>query len=184
VSSKRQDEYSLDKVELVGLESRSDGRHLTNQQLVHHERVIESQQNISEEVLKGIEEQENCCIEVQSGIFSVKDQIESKKGPLDFPFNGIFGVGSVTFFQMLFQKLKGGFLISFSLTIIFAILYLMGGYYIKIYSVYSQNEKGDNTATQQNLTCFGLLFMLLFFLRYTMCMGYLFSFTVSLVLKK
>lgn len=109
MSSKRQDEYSLDKVEQVGLESRSDGRHLTNQQLVHHERVIESQQNISEEVLKGIEEQENCCqenccIEVQSGIFSVKDQIESKKGPLDFPFNGIFGVGSVTFFQMLFQK--------------------------------------------------------------------------------
>lgn len=132
--------------------------------MTHHDKVIESQQGIHNEVLKGAEEQENCCFKLKSGIGSRKDQVESKENPFDFPFEAIFGIGSLTFVQIFFQKLKGRVIVSFSLTFVFGTLYLMGSYYIKVHSVYSQKKEGPTTYKQQTLfvlayfSCFSFSF--------------------------
>jgi len=123
--------------------------------------------------LKGVEQQENCCFELKSVIDSVKDHIESKDNPFDFPFKAIFGIGSLTFVQMFFQKLKGTIIVSFSLTFVFGTLYLMGSYYIKVHSVYSQKKSFSYVLQTTNFICFSIVFMLFLFLCDPMCLVYL-----------
>ena len=123
-------ELLVEKVEQVGVESKAATILLTNQGLVHHEKILESQEGIHNEFLKGIEQQEHCCIELKSGIDSVKNQIDSKDSPFDLFLKAIFGINSAVVVQMFFQKIKGGLLVSFSLSFVFGSLYLMGSYYI------------------------------------------------------
>lgn len=118
--------FLIEKVEKFGVESKAGTILLINKGLGHHDKIIESQQGIYNEVLKDIEQQENCCFELKSGIDSVKDHIESKNNLFDFPFKAIFGIGSATFVQMFFQKLKGRVVVYLSLTFVFGTLYLMG----------------------------------------------------------
>lgn len=44
---------------------------------------MDAQEGIHQEGLKGIEQQENCCSELKSDLFSVKDHIEAKESLLD-----------------------------------------------------------------------------------------------------
>lgn len=71
----------MDKIEQLGTETKSGTILLMNQGLMHHETVMHAQQGVHQEVSKGIEQQENCCIELNSGLDSLKKQIffEGKK---------------------------------------------------------------------------------------------------------
>lgn len=85
-------ETLLDKIDQIGVQNKADNILFINQGLGHHEQVMDSQQSIHNEVLKGIEQQENCCFEVQSGFDSVKDQIESKANLFDLASKALFGI--------------------------------------------------------------------------------------------
>ena len=62
-------------------------------------------------------------------------------------------------------------MVSFSLTLVFEVFYLMGTYYIKVHSVYAQKKEGSNGYKEQTL--FILSYFIMLFLRETMCLVYL-----------
>ena len=122
---------------------------------------MDSQQDIHNEVLKGIEQQENCCFELQSGFDSVKDQIESKANLFDLASKALFGIDWTSIVQMLVKNLTGRLIFSFSITIAFSTFYLMGSYYIQVHSIYSQKKEGTLAYKQRTFL------VLAYFARYS-----------------